>query len=495
MRFEYSPESFTGTELDFAAEVVDAVVAEWAPGDGEKVIVNLPSTVELTTPNRYADQIEWMHRHLASRERIILSVHTHNDRGCAVAATELALLAGAERVEGTLFGNGERTGNVDLVTVALNLYTQGVDPGLNLSDLPALVEVFEHCNRLPVPARHPYAGALVFTAFSGSHQDAIKKGLEARERERNPYWEVPYLPVDPSDLGREHENFIRINSQSGKGGVAFVMENSYGYVLPRGLAIEFSRVVQRITDGTGEELAPAALLRAFTGTYLEPGRLELAAFETERRGKDACTVRATITDQGQEREVAGTGNGPIDAFVRGLRQTLGLDFRFHDYHEHALGDGADARALAYVQLRDGAGQPVFGVGQDPDIVAASLQAVLHGAARILGEMDEAGGQLRVVQPHHAAGAARAPAGTRSQRKAGTRSSARTGSGRSRQPRLQPSQPSTWAADTPRWASRASPHGPVPLAQPGPRPGRSPGPGGRRPAGAGPGPPGPGPGWR
>jgi 2-isopropylmalate synthase len=388
VRFEYSPESFTGTELDFAAEVVDAVVAEWGPAEGEKVIVNLPSTVELTTPNRYADQIEWMHRRLARRERILLSVHTHNDRGCAVAATELALLAGAERVEGTLFGNGERTGNVDLVTVALNMYSQGVDPGLDLSDLPALVEVFEHCNRLPVPARHPYAGQLVFTAFSGSHQDAIKKGLEALERERNPYWEVPYLPVDPSDLGREHENFIRINSQSGKGGVSFVMENSYGYVLPRGLAIEFSRIVQRITDGSGEELAPAALLRTFTRTYLEPGRLELVGFETERRGKDACTVRAAIVDQGQEREIAGTGNGPIDAFVRGLRQALGLDFRFQDYYEHALGDGADARALAYVQLRDGAGASVYGVGEDPDIVAASLQAVLHGAARMLGEMED-----------------------------------------------------------------------------------------------------------
>ena len=387
--FEYSPESFTGTEVDFAAEVADAVVEAWAPGPGEKVIINLPATVEMTTANRYADQIEWMHRHLRHRNRVILSVHTHNDRGCSVAATELALLAGAERVEGTLFGNGERTGNVDLVTVALNLFTQGVDPCLDLSDIPSLVEVFEYCNRLPVPARHPYAGELVFTAFSGSHQDAIKKGLEARKRDRNPLWEVPYLPIDPSDLGREYEQIIRINSQSGKGGVSFVMEHAYGYILPRGLAVEFSKVVQRITDRTGEELAPAGILQAFTDTYLEPGRLELTGFETGRHGKEPCALRATILDQGRALEVTGSGNGPVDAFVHGLRQALGLEFHFQDYHEHALGDGEDAQAVAYVQLRDASGVAAFGMGRDEDIVAASLRAVLHGAARILARAEQA----------------------------------------------------------------------------------------------------------
>jgi 2-isopropylmalate synthase len=381
---EYSPESFTGTELDFAAEVCDAVLETWAPGAGEKIIVNLPATVEMAGPNHYADQIEWMHRHLRHRDRMILSVHPHNDRGCAVAAAELALLAGADRVEGTLFGNGERTGNVDLVTLALNLFTQGVDPCLDVHDLPALVEVFEHCNRLPVPARHPYAGELVFTAFSGSHQDAIKKGLAALQREQNPVWEVPYLPIDPADVGRQYEPIIRINSQSGKGGVAYVLEQSFGFLVPKALAAEFSPSVQRITDSTGEELSPAGIFDAFIGEYFAPGRFDLADFAVHHEGKDRCTLQASLLDNGSSVTLKATGNGPIDAFVQALRAHVAMDLHVAAYSEHALGDGENAEAVAYVQLRTPAGLARFGVGRDEDIVAASLRAVLGGLNRLAG---------------------------------------------------------------------------------------------------------------
>ena len=390
--FEYSPESFTGTELDFAAEVCDAVVATWDPAPGTKVIINLPATVEMASPNHYADQIEWMHRHLAQRGRMVLSVHPHNDRGCAVAAAELAQLAGADRVEGTLFGNGERTGNVDLVTLALNLYTQGVDPGLDLSDLPGLVEVFESCNRLPVPARHPYAGELVFTAFSGSHQDAIKKGLAALEREANPLWEVPYLPIDPDDVGRQYEPIIRINSQSGKGGVAFVLEQSFSFQVPKGLAAEFSPRVQQITDTTGEELAPADIFDLFQREYLGEGRFSLADFSVLRQGKDHCRLQVKLVDGGTEHLLEAGGNGPIDAFVQALRGHAGLDLHLSAYSEHALGEGENAEAVAYVQLgvRGGPGGPGvlsrYGVGRDEDIVAASLRAVLSGLNRIAGQI-------------------------------------------------------------------------------------------------------------
>jgi len=380
--FEYSPESFTGTELDFAAEVCDAVLEAWTPAPGEKIIFNLPATVEMAGPNHYADQIEWMHRNLKQRDRIVLSIHPHNDRGCAVAAAELALLAGADRVEGTLFGNGERTGNVDLVTLALNLYTQGVDPGLELHDLPALVEVFEYCNRLPVHARHPYAGELVFTAFSGSHQDAIKKGLAALAREQNPLWEVPYLPIDPADVGRKYDPIIRINSQSGKGGVAFVLEQSYGYRLPKALAAEFSPAVQRITDATGEEISPAGVLEIFQREYFG-GRFDLAEFDVRHEGKDRCTLQATMVDQGRSVALQATGNGPIDAFVQALRRHLGMVLHVGDYSEHALGDGENAEAVAFVQLRTADGVSRFGVGRDEDIVAASLRAVLNGVNRLL----------------------------------------------------------------------------------------------------------------
>ena len=388
--YQYSPESFTGTELDFAAEVADAVVEAWDGRPGERIILNLPATVEMTTPNRYADQIEWMHRHLRHRERVVLSVHTHNDRGCAVAATELAMLAGAERVEGTLFGNGERTGNVDLVTVALNLYTHGVDPGLDLSDLPALVALYEHCNRLPVPPRQPYSGELVFTAFSGSHQDAIRKGLEARKRECNPVWEIPYLPIAPADVGRQYEPIIRINSQSGKGGLSFVLEHAYGYAVPKGLAASFSRIIQEITDRTGVELTPEAVFATFQREYLSPGPLELASFEMVRRSKDQCTVRAEVTGPERSLALVGSGNGPIDAFVHGLRQALGLELKFQDYHEHALGDGEGAQGVAYVQFLTPDGVPAWGVGQDEDIVVASLKAVLGGLNRILATQAAAG---------------------------------------------------------------------------------------------------------
>ena len=376
LAFEYSPESFTGTELDFAAEVSDAVIETWQPRPGEKVILNLPATVEMSSPNLFADQIEWMHRNLKRRDQAVLSVHTHNDRGCAVAATELAMLAGAERVEGTLFGNGERTGNVDLVTVALNLFTQGIDPDLDLSDLPALVEVFEYCNSLPVPARHPYAGELVFTAFSGSHQDAIKKGLQAMEAGGAGIWEVPYLPIDPADVGRQYDPIIRINSQSGKGGVAFVLEHYHGYVLPKGLAAEFAKVVQDITDTTGTELQPDDIHQAFQQEYLAPGRYELADFDVHHEGRDRCMLKATLRERGSQVLFEANGNGPIDAFVRGLREHAGIDIHVLDYSEHALGDGANATAVAYVQVRAPDGATRFGVGQDEDIVAATLEAVL-----------------------------------------------------------------------------------------------------------------------
>ena len=379
---EYSPESFTGTEVEYAAEVCDAVVETWAPAADEKVILNLPATVEMTTANRYADQIEWMHRNLRHRDQALLSLHTHNDRGCSVAATELALLAGADRVEGTLFGNGERTGNVDLVTLALNMYTEGIDPGLDLSDLPGLVKVVEYCNRLPVPARHPYAGELVFTAFSGSHQDAIKKGLEALKREQNPYWEVPYLPIDPADVGRQYDPIIRINSQSGKGGVAFVLEQAHGFAVPKGLAQEFSQTIQRITDATGEELTADEVFGAFKREYLEAGRFELTDSYSHRESRDHCSMTANLLDGGRPVALEAQGNGPIDAFLRGFRQTFNLDIHVVDYSEHALGVGENAEAIAYILLRSADGTTRYGVGRHEDIVEASLRAVLSGANRL-----------------------------------------------------------------------------------------------------------------
>jgi 2-isopropylmalate synthase len=375
---EYSPESFSATELDFAVEVVDAVVDAWAPSRQRKMIVNLPATVESATPNVYADQIEWMHTHIRRRHEVILSAHTHNDRGCAVAAAELAMLAGAERVEGTLFGNGERTGNADLVTLAMNLYSQGIAPGLDLSDLPGLVETFEFCNQMPVPARQPYAGELVFTAFSGSHQDAIAKGLAARAREPGSVWEVPYLPIDPADVGRAYEPVIRINSQSGKSGVSYLLEQTGGYRIPKELAIEMSTRVQEITDATGKELSPSEIIEIFEQSYLATsGRFSLIDYQVDRMEKDRCRLTARVSDAGAEVSVQGEGNGPIDAFLAGISVYLGTPVVVVDYSEHAMGSGSDAEAVAYLRLQQAGRGRTFGVGRDRDIVKASLLAVLR----------------------------------------------------------------------------------------------------------------------
>ena len=385
VRLEYSPESFTGTELDFAVEICEAVMDVWRPTPDRRLILNLPSTVEMATPNVYADQIEWFGRTIRDRDCVILSVHPHNDRGTAVAAAELAQLAGAERVEGTLFGNGERTGNVDLVTLALNLCTQGVDPGLDVSQIDELVGVAEYCNRLPVHPRHPYAGELVYTAFSGSHQDAIKKGLAALRDSGNEIWEVPYLPIDPSDVARSYETVIRINSQSGKGGVAYVLEADHGLHIPRGLQQEFSRAVQAVTDASEEELASKALFELFEREYLDrSGRLELVDHADSPLARGRLEVRAKLRVDGKQRRVRGEGSGPIDAFVAALRSGCDVDVHVLDYAEHALGDGEDATAIAYVQVRDDAGRTLWGVGRRRSIVGASLDAVVSAVNRLQG---------------------------------------------------------------------------------------------------------------
>ena len=381
---EYSPESFSATELDFAVSVVDAVVEAWNPNPGRKMIVNLPATVESSTPNLYADQIEWMGSHIQRRADVVLSVHAHNDRGCAVAATELAMLAGADRVEGTLFGNGERTGNADVVTLALNLYTQGVPPGLDFSDLPSIVQTFEECNQMPVPARQPYAGELVFTAFSGSHQDAIAKGLAARSHDSTATWEVPYLPVDPADVGRAYEPLIRINSQSGKSGVSFVLGQSHGYHVPKGLAVELSRVVQEATDDSGKELAPSAILGIFERAYLaNDGRRALLDYDVQHPSPDHCHLSARMRDGGATVTVAGEGKGALEAFVSAVGKQIGLTLQVGDFSEHALGAGSDAEAVAYVKLQSVDGNQAWGAGRDRDIVTASLRAVV-GAMNRLG---------------------------------------------------------------------------------------------------------------
>jgi 2-isopropylmalate synthase len=386
--FEYSPESFTGTEPEFAVEICEAVLDAWGATADRPVILNLPATVEMFTPNVYADLIEWFLRRLARPERAVLSVHAHNDRGTAVAATELALLAGARRVEGTLFGNGERTGNVDLLTLALNLLTQGIDPGLDLADVDRIVGVYERCTRLPVHPRHPYAGELVHTAFSGSHQDAISKGLRARERERPDAWEVPYLPIDPADLGRSYEAVIRINSQSGKGGAAHVLEQDHGFTLPKPMHPEFGAVVQRLAESAGAELSSATIREAFEREYLAPGgRFALVRWRVEDEpgaGPDqpsrARFVGAVSVD-GVERAIAGSGNGSIDAFCAALRGSGCADFSLATYHEHALDRGSGSRAVAYIQIEvPGTGRR-FGVGVDTDISAASFRAILGALNR------------------------------------------------------------------------------------------------------------------
>jgi 2-isopropylmalate synthase len=379
--YQYSPESFTGTELDFAVEVCDAVCDVWQPTPARKVILNLPATVEMATPNIYADQIEWFGRHVKRRDSIVLSLHPHNDRGTGVAAAELGVMAGADRVEGTLFGNGERTGNVDVMNLALNLFSQGVDPGITVRDIDAIVRTVEYCNQLPVHPRHPYAGELVYTAFSGSHQDAIKKGFEALEKRNDEFWEVPYLPIDPKDLGRTYEAVIRVNSQSGKGGVAYLLKTDHGLDLPRGLQVEFSKVVQDWTDRTGKEASSADIWTMFQATYLAEDRLGFVEYRTVPR-PEGRLMTATVRVHGAERVIEGVGSGPIDAFVDALKRADIAALEVLDYREHALGAGADARAAAYVEARTADGRTLFGVGLDRNIVAASLRAVASAAARV-----------------------------------------------------------------------------------------------------------------
>jgi 2-isopropylmalate synthase len=384
--FEYSPETFTMTELDFALEICERVVDVLESATRHSVILNLPATVEVATPNVFADQIEWMDRHLSRRDRVVISVHPHNDRGTGVAAAELAVMAGADRVEGCLFGNGERTGNVCVVTLAMNLYSQGIDPKLDFGDIGAVIRTAEYCTALPVHPRHPYAGELVFTAFSGSHQDAIKKGFAAQRAEAaagNVIWDVPYLPIDPADVGRTYEAVIRVNSQSGKGGIAYLLERDYGLALPRLLQIEFSHRVQAITDATGKELTAADLHAAFHREYVAPAApITYIDHRTSHAGVPGALEQLTarLSIDGVETLVAGTGNGPVDAFVQGLRERLGVDVHVLAYHEHATGAGEDATAVAYVQLRAGT-RSIYGVGLDPNIVTATLKAVVAAVNR------------------------------------------------------------------------------------------------------------------
>src|SRR6266478_578594 len=381
--YQYSPESFSGTELDFAVEICEAVMDVWRPTPEKKMIVNLPGTVEMATANVYADQIEWFARRVRDRDSLVLSLHPHNDRGTAVAATEFAVMAGADRVEGTLFGNGERTGNVDLITLALNLFSQGIDPGLVITDIDDVVRTSEYCTQLPVHPRHPYAGELVFTAFSGSHQDAIKKGFDALKKRNDDFWEVPYLPIDPKDLGRSYEAVIRVNSQSGKGGVAFVLQADYGLDLPRGLQIEFSKRVQEVTDRTGKEMTSADIWSLFEETYLRRDGVVLVDYSIfpEPRAPERRRITATIIRDGVERRIEGVGNGPIAAFVDALQRECDIELTVVDYREHAIGAGADAQATAYVQIRDAGEATLYGVGIDGNIVTASLRAVASAATR------------------------------------------------------------------------------------------------------------------
>ena len=376
--FQYSPEMFSGTELAFSKRVVDAVTNVWQPSPANPCIINLPSTVEHSTPNIFADMIEWMHRHLARRESIVISVHPHNDRGTGTAAGEFALMAGADRIEGCLFGNGERTGNVDLVNIALNLYTQGVHPGLDFSDIDDIRRVVEHCNQLPVHPRHPYVGDLVYTSFSGSHQDAIKKAFAAR-REQD-VWDMPYLPIDPKDLGRSYDAVIRVNSQSGKGGISYLLEHEYGLELPRRLQIEFSSAVQAVMDVQGRELSAADIWGLFEGEY----RIDAAAIDQQTITESTdgqVSLRATMQTDGQRLVVQGKGSGPVQAFVNAIQESTGVSVNVLDYHEHALGTGAQARAAAYVEMRIGDTRTLFGVGIDANIVTASIKAVLSGLMR------------------------------------------------------------------------------------------------------------------
>jgi 2-isopropylmalate synthase len=386
-RFEYSPESFTGTELEVALEICNAVAEIVKPTADNKLIVNLPATVEMATPNIYADQIEWMCRNLDNRENLIVSLHPHNDRGTGIAATEFGLMAGADRVEGTLFGNGERTGNVDIVTLALNMYTQGLDPDLDCSDINRMKDVFEYSNQMKVPERHPYVGELVYTAFSGSHQDAINKGMKAIKKANTELWEVPYLPIDPKDVGRSYEAIIRINSQSGKGGIAYVLQADYGLNLPRNLQIEFSRDIQEITDVEGKEVPSRRIYARFLELYVDQPKARLKFVDhqtfpdTEHKGRRV--IEAVILDGGREMTITGSGTGPIDGFVDALSRHIGVDMSVLDYSEHSMQRGSNAAAISYVEVEYPGGK-LFGAGINTNIVAASLEAVISAANRIVG---------------------------------------------------------------------------------------------------------------
>ena len=384
---EYSPESFTGTELDFALDICTAVQEEWGATPDNKIIINLPATVEMTTPNVYADQIEWMNKHFKNRDSIILSIHPHNDRGTGIAATELALLAGADRVEGTLLGNGERTGNIDILNIAYNMFSQGINPELNLENVKEITEVCERCTKMAVDPRHPYTGKLVFTAFSGSHQDAISKGMQALQKRTDGIWEVPYLPIDPSDIGREYEPVVRINSQSGKGGVAFVMDSFYGFRLPKGMHKEFADIIQKIAEKQGE-VAPEQIMDEFRANYLdrkEPMHFKKCQItDKEYEGGAFATVAIlTFTDHDTERTVEGVGNGPIDAVQRAIEEALGIEIRVLDYNEHALRSGSGAQAASYIHLMDvKSGRATYGVGISSNITRASIRGIFSAVNRL-----------------------------------------------------------------------------------------------------------------
>ena len=386
LTLQYSPESFTGTELDYALDVCETVLDCWKASKQNKVIINLPATVEMSTPNIYADQIEWMSNNFTDRDRVILSLHPHNDRGTGVAATELGLMAGADRVEGTLFGNGERTGNVDIVTLGLNMFTQGINPELDFSDINNLIETAEFCNQLPVHQRHPYAGLLVHTAFSGSHQDAIRKGMEAISKSNEPHWEVPYLPIDPSDIGRTYEAIIRVNSQSGKAGSAWLLEQEHNINIPRGAQIQFSEAVQSIADKTGKEITPDMIWDIFEQEFLRKGKFSLIKFKSKKISKDdnAEFVEATIGHNGDKIKISSTGNGPISAFVNAIRDTFKLKFMLNDFGQNTRSSGSTAEAAAYIEIKvpDENGRSVFGVGIDTSITLAPIKAVISAINRI-----------------------------------------------------------------------------------------------------------------
>jgi 2-isopropylmalate synthase len=391
--YEYSPESFTGTELEFARDICAAVGDVYRPTPDRKMIVNLPATVEMASANIYADQIEWCHRNFKYRDSIVLSLHPHNDRGTGVAAAELGYMAGAERIEGCLFGNGERTGNVDLVTLGLNMFTQGVDPEIDFSNINEIRQTVEYCNQLPVHPRHPYGGDLVFTAFSGSHQDAINKGFKALEASNSKVWEVPYLPIDPADLGRSYEAIIRINSQSGKGGVAYILKTDYGIDMPRLLQVEFSKTIQQIADETGKEIQPTLIWETFRKEYLENRTpLEFLGHTTvpEPGHPDLRLIDAKVTVNGKEKKVSGHGNGPIAGYVEAIAKDCGIRIKVRDYHQHATGAGEDAQAVSYIEAETGDGQVLWGVGVDSNIVTASLKAVTCAANRAARHLDGGG---------------------------------------------------------------------------------------------------------